>query len=169
VEADNGKKSTDEGAAGLSFSLMTAAEARPVQQAVASLTALNLSEEAQALALAQLYQGDNLVADAIETLTGEVDKGTQVAAIYRMLGDIYLQSGVNLSAESSYQQAITLAQSNNDIEGQAIAEYGLGEVEAALGKKANAISVFNQSLGNYTQLGDQKNIDQINARLGELQ
>jgi hypothetical protein len=168
VQADSGKKSQDEGAAGLSFSLLTPDEARPVQQAVKTLAALNLSGEAQALALAQIYEGYNLMADAIEILTAQADQGTQVAAIYRMLGDLYLQSGANLQAQQSYQQAVQLAQAAGDIESQAAAQAGLGEADAVLGLHDEAAAAFQEALDNYTQLGDQPQIDALADRLKDL-
>ena len=168
IEADNGKRSQDEGVAGLGFSLMTADEANPVLKAKSAVTALNLSAEAEALALAQLYQGNNLTSEAVEILNGLAAQQTEVAAIYRMLGDLYLQSSLNLLAADNYQSAIDLAQTAKDIEGQAVAQAGLGEAEDALGHKDTATSAFNQALENYKLLGDQTRIDEITARLAQL-
>jgi tetratricopeptide (TPR) repeat protein len=91
-----------------------------------------------------------------------------VAAIYRMLGDLYLQSGANLQAQQSYQQAAQLAQAAGDIESQAAAQAGLGEADAALGLRDEAAPALQQALDNYTQLGDQPQMDAINARLKDL-
>jgi hypothetical protein len=168
IEADNGKRSQDEGVAGLGFSLMTADQAAPVLKSKAALNALNLSAEAEALALAQLYQGNNLTSEAIEVLNGLASQQTQVAAVYRMLGDLYLQSSLNLLAADHYQRAIDLAQTAKDIEGQAVAQAGLGEAEDALGQKDRATAAFNQALENYKLLGDQKRIDEMTARIGQL-
>jgi hypothetical protein len=168
VKADNGSQSRDEGVAGLGFSLMTSANNAQVIKSINAISALKLTDEAKALALAQLYQGYNLEAEAIEVLLPLAEEQTQVAAVYRLLAELYLKSGLNLLAESNYQQADDLSRSTNDIEGQALSQVGMGEAEAALGKKDAAIQQLTQALENFTQLGDQTWIDELNLRLEQL-
>ena len=132
------------------------------------LASLKLPPEAESLALAQLYQGHNLVAEAIQALETLAAGGSQAAATYRKLGDFYLQSGVNLLAEQNYLKALDLSQTAGDVEGQAECQKGLGEVYAGLGQRDQAIQWLNRALENYITLGDKAMTSQITQRLDQL-
>jgi tetratricopeptide (TPR) repeat protein len=97
-----------------------------------------LSEEANALALADLYIGQELIAEAVEVLEASVAKGSQTAAIYHTLGDLYGQMELLSQAEKHYLNAFELATTADNIEGQANAAARLGEVYAALGSSDEA-------------------------------
>ena len=168
VAADNGRSSTEEEPTKLGFVLLSEAEAEPVRTDTATLNALDLSDEARALALAYLYINHNLIAEAIETLEGFAEEGSQTPAIYRLLGDLYRQTGLPLLAESRYTQAITLSQAANDIEGQATAQAGLGEVYATLNNQEEARRWLGQARTGYEILGDTQRVSDLKARLATL-
>ena len=133
VEADNGE-SPGKG----TFGLLDEQQAQGVRTASDRIASQNLSEEAKALALADLYIGHELIAEALEVLEASVAKGSKTAAIYHTLGDLYGQIELLSQAEKHYLKAFELATTTDNIEGQANAAARLGEVYAALGNSDEA-------------------------------
>jgi hypothetical protein len=168
VEADNGKSSKEEGVAGLGFSLLPDEEARHVRADAAKIAGLNLTDEAKAFALAQLYAGRGLYTEAIERLDKMAEAGIQAANIYRALGDLYRRIGLSLLAETRYSEAVTLAETARDIEALAAAQAGLGDVYAALGNKDEAVRWLKQAQAGYDALGDSQRASGVSERLAEM-
>ena len=169
VEADNGKSSQDEGAPGLGFSLLSDEEAGHVHAAAAMIEELTLSDKAKGFALAQLYSGQGLHAEAAELLEGLADAESPAANVCRALGDLYQQVGLPILAESNYTNALDLAEAIGDIEGTAAAQAGLGEVYAALGNKNEAVRWLTQAQTGYENLGDSQRASQIATQIAELE
>lgn len=169
VEADNGKSSQDEGVPGLGFRLLDENDVQGIQATVDQLVRLELPDEAEAFALAQLYAGHDLVAEAIEILDVLVESGSQAAAVYRKLGDFYWQVELNLLAEAHYLKAINLAETAGDMEGQAMAQALLAEVYVALGNKSEAVHWLTRAQAGYKRLGDAQRANEIAGRLADLQ
>ena len=165
VTADNGSSSGDEGAVGLGFTLLTEEEAAPVHAAVEQLKAFGLPSEAEAFALAQLYAGQGLIAEAIETLEALATTGNQETAVYRVLGDLYQRIGLNPMGEKYYLKAIELASAEGDVEGLAAAQAGLGEIYVELENVSEAINWLEQALDSYRTLEDTQNIEKLMARI----
>jgi hypothetical protein len=168
VEADTGNSSRDEGTPGLGFSLLSEEEANRVRVAAGKLSTLKLPAEAQAFGLAQLYTGHGLNAEAIETLEQLVVNGNQAANVYRAIGDLYRQTGLNMLAENYYTKAIELAQAAEDVEGLAAAQAGIGTVYETLGNKSEAIRWFEQAKLGYETLGDKTSINELGEKLKNL-
>jgi hypothetical protein len=168
IEADNGKSSKDEGLPGLGFSLLTEEEADHIRADTAKLDALNLSEDAKAFALAQLYSGHQLYAEAIELLEASATANDQATNVYRALGELYQQVGLLMQAESRYLRAVEIAEAVSDIESGTAAKAKLGEVYLALGNKNEARDWLTQAQTGYESLGDSQRAGEIAEQLQEL-
>ncbi|MEW5987763.1 MAG: tetratricopeptide repeat protein [Chloroflexota bacterium] len=169
VEAANGRSSEEEGTARLGFVILTEAEAATVQAAVAQLAAANLPVEALTLARAHLYASYGLTAEALEELEALAQGGSQTPAVYRLLGDLHRQIGLPLLAEDDYLQAAPLAEAAGDLEAQAQAQVGAGEVYLTLGNREEAIRWLTRGRQAYESLGDGRQVAALTARLEELQ
>jgi hypothetical protein len=168
VEDDQGRSSQDEGAKGLGFSLLEEAEAGQVRADAGRIAGLGLSSEAQALALARLYTGHGLIAEAAEILEGLVEGGSRQAAVHQALADLYCEIGLSLLAEPRYREATSLAEAEGDVEGLAAAQASLGEVYAGLNNAKEATRWLNQAQANYERLGDTGRASDIAERLSGL-
>lgn len=160
IEANTGASSQEENLPDLGFGLLGENEAQRVSEGVVQLVNLDLAQEAKSLALVHLYSGYELKAEAIATLEALLNKGSQTAAVYRILGDLYLEIGLNLLAESRYLRAIELAAA--DVEGQALAAASLAKVYEAIANTQEVIHWLTQARNRYQILGDRQ-------RLGELE
>ncbi|HEY9602008.1 MAG TPA: hypothetical protein V6C85_10385 [Allocoleopsis sp.] len=87
-----------------------------MREAVEQLVKLDLADETKSFALANLYRVHDLKAEAIATLEALVKRGSQTAAFYRTLGDLYLDVGLNALAQSHYMRANQLAAEAGDME-----------------------------------------------------
>jgi hypothetical protein len=168
VEADNGRASREESAPGLGFSLLEPDEAEPVRADEARLHNLALSAEAESYALAHLYAGHELVAEAVDLLEELAAGDSQEAAVYRTLGDLYHSIGLERLAEARYLRAEELAGEAGDVEGQAAALAGLGEVYASLGNKDQALVHWQQALKHYQAIGDAAQAAYVQTRIDEV-
>jgi len=168
VQDGQGRSSQDEGLKGLGFSLLEEAEAGRVRADAERITGLGLSSEAEALALARLYAGHGLIAEAVEILEGLVEEGSQQAAIHQALADLYGEIGLTLLAEPRYLEAVELAEAEGNVEGLAAAQACLGEIYAGLNNAEEAVRWLSQAQANYERLGDAQRASEIAERLGEL-
>lgn len=169
VETDNGKSSEEEQGTDLSFTLLDAQKTESVGTEVAQLKQQQLTQEVEGLTLAYLYQSYDLKAEAIELLEGLVKQGSETAAVYQLLGDLYLQVGLNQQAKTPYLQALEIAQRTEDLEGQAKAQFGLGKVEYGLGKKTETIEWLTQAQTNYQKLGDRSKVEEVQQWIKDFQ
>ena len=163
-ETDKGNSSEEEQGTDLMFTLLDAEKAELVRTEVAKLKQQQLTQEAEGLALAYLYQNYDLKAEAIELLEELVKWGSQTAAVYQLLGDLYLQVGLSQQAKSPYLQALELAKYTEDVEGQAEAQVGLGEAEYGLNNKEEAIAWLKKAQENYLLLGDRSQVQELEKR-----
>lgn len=134
VVADTGASSVDEPVkpGGLNFGLLDETQAQRVQAQAKQITQQTWTDQAKALALANLYTENGLIADAIATLEKLVDNGAQTAPIYRTLGDLYLKYLVLVpQAHVYYSKAVELVDPE-DIEERTAAQDGLEKVQKAL-------------------------------------
>jgi Tfp pilus assembly protein PilF len=168
VETEPGNSSIEEEGIDLSFKLLDTPKAKSVRTQVAQLKQQKLTPEAEGLALGYLYQRYDLKAEAIELLEGLVKQGSQTAAISQLLGDLYLQVGLSQQAKSPYLKALEIAKRTEDVEGQAQAQVGLGEVYDLLNKKDKAIATFKKAQNNYTILGDLSQVEALKKRITEV-
>ena len=158
VVADNGASSRSERRVG--FTVLDDQKADSVLAAVEKLKQQGLTKEAEGLALAHLYRGNNLQAEAIELLEGLVKGGSQTVAVYRLLGDIYQQGGLSRLAKERYLKALELADAG-DVEGQAAIQAGLGEADYALGNEDEAVQWLEKATAGYEGLGDKSQVQEL--------
>ncbi|MDJ0577227.1 MAG: DUF928 domain-containing protein [Xenococcaceae cyanobacterium MO_234.B1] len=113
IESNNGKSSQlDEGANLSGFKRLSPDEVQQVEAERKTLAQQELSQEAKALALADIYIREELLYEAIATLESLAKTKSKMIAVYQNLGDLYRYVGLNSLAESRYQQAIALATSS---------------------------------------------------------
>lgn len=116
VEADMGASSLEDDSPDLGFTLLDENEATVVREAIEQLVKLDLADETKSFALANLYRIHDLKAEAIATWEALVKRGSQIAAIYRTLGDLYLEVGLNPLAQSWYMRATQLGTEVGDVQ-----------------------------------------------------
>ncbi|MEM9215905.1 MAG: hypothetical protein AAGD25_16370 [Cyanobacteria bacterium P01_F01_bin.150] len=122
---------------------------------VAMAEALNdyrLTDEARALALAQIYlevvkslegepeegaeqkdppESSGLILDAIAALEPIVEAGTETAFTHQLLGDLYLQIGLINQAQAQYEQVLELTWQQGSLATRAAGWMGLANAMAA--------------------------------------
>ena len=160
------RSSSEEPGAGLGFSVLGAAEAKAVKEAEAKIRALSLTETATALLIANVYATNGLYAEAVEGL--ERLPGPQEPAVLRLLGDLYISTGLNRLAEERYTTALARSEALSDVEGMAQAQHALGRIYEALGNPAEARRHLSDALALYDRLGDAKQAAEAKAHLDAL-
>ncbi|MDJ0747093.1 MAG: tetratricopeptide repeat protein [Xenococcaceae cyanobacterium MO_167.B27] len=158
--------STQDEGKGLGFYLLEANQAQQIQK-LADNIKQELEGTAQALALAHLYQENNLMMDAIMTLENLVEQRSQTTGVYRFLGDLYQGVQLNKLAEVRYTKAIELAENSDDLVGQATAKFGLAEVLAARGSNQKAIQIGQEAKDAYATLGDTAKVKKLQEKLSQ--
>lgn len=154
VQSDTGTVSTDEPPE-LAFNLLTGDEATEAAEQIAAIQALDLPELAQTLILIEeVYPRYQLTAAAIADLETLVSHGFEVARVRRLLGDIYLRSGLSLLAETNYQRAIALAIATDSLEEEVMAQHGLGTLYSRTGQTARAIAQLTAAQNGAIALGN---------------
>jgi hypothetical protein len=141
VTADTGDSSLDEQPrpGGLSFHILDENQAQRIRVAAEEITQKDWTDATKALAIANLYLKHDpttpknaLIADAIATLEELVASKVETAAIYRTLGELYLDYlQLVQPAYQYYSKAVELADPNNTEELTA-AQAGLRQVEQVL-------------------------------------
>ena len=151
IESDTGSSSQeDTGSESASFQVMYENDVALVQEKIATLSNQNFSREAHALALADIYIREDLLADAIDALEPLVTDSSGYFEVYKTLGDLYRYIGLNLLAETRYEKAIALAEIDEDLEGKSAAQAGLAEVKLMLGAPQNvATELLSEALEGY--------------------
>lgn len=113
--------------------LLNEKDARLVKAKVERINQVKLSkDEAAYLDLNSIYRAKNLLDEAINTLKAQAQAGSQNPAIYRTLGDRYLEAGLPDYAKKQYKIATTLARSDENSIELGKAQAGLEAVEVAL-------------------------------------
>jgi predicted negative regulator of RcsB-dependent stress response len=166
---DKEASSKKEVGADLMFGLMTTEKAKVVKEEATNLKKQGLSPEAETLALAYLYEGNNLKAEAIALLQPLSQQKSQNRVVYSLLGDLLLQTNLNQQAQQAYEQALALAQKSGDQEGEAEAQSGLGEASFGLGKKEEALSWLKKAQASYGALGDESQAQVLAQRIEKIQ
>ncbi|MEQ9485521.1 hypothetical protein [Coleofasciculus sp. F4-SAH-05] len=183
VESSNGRSSEEEnenivlddydtiprGVSGLTFRLLVEADVQSIQDASQKIMQKALlSEEDKKIDLAVHYTENNLYAEAIEILNSLVNNGSQKSYVYRILGDFYAQSGLNLLAEESYLKAIEKAKETQEVFEEALAHQDLGELYMKMHEPSDDISLpeqaraqFEEALAKYRKLNRDDKIDEI--------
>lgn len=134
------------------FAQLDEGDAWRVLGAIAQLKDLELPQEARDIARVYLYMGYALRQDALKLLELLSRRGSQTAAVYRLLGELYGQKGQYSQAEFPYRRAVDLAANLGDIEGQTAAQVGLQKTYSALSNPEKAAYWSNQARQGYRTL-----------------
>jgi hypothetical protein len=169
VTTDKGVSSKQEVGANLMFGVMGTEKAKVIKEEATNLKKQGLSPDAETLALAYLYEGNNLKAEAIALLQSFSQQKSQNRVVYSLLGDLFLQTNLNQQAKQAYEQALTLAQKSGDQEGEAEAQSGLGEANFGLGKKEEALSWLKKAQASYGVLGDDSQVKVLAQQIEKIQ
>jgi tetratricopeptide (TPR) repeat protein len=169
VTTDKGDSSKKEVGVNLMFEVMATEKAKLVKEQAMNLKKQGLSPETETLALAYLYEGNNLKAEAIAILQPFSQQKSQSRVVYTLLGDLLLQTSLNQQAKQAYEQALALAQKSGDQEGEAEAQSGLGEANFGLGKKEEALSWLKKAQASYGVLGDESQAQVLAQRIEKIQ
>ncbi|HAG83211.1 MAG TPA: hypothetical protein DCL61_19220 [Cyanobacteria bacterium UBA12227] len=188
VEANNERSSQDEkidlddydverrGVSGLKFRLLGEAEVQSIQEASEKIIQGQPPSEEEVITLAFHYAKNNLYAEAIEMLNSLVKSDSQKSDIYRILGDFYAQSGLNLLAKKSYLKAIDQAKETQEVLEEALAQQDLGELYMKMHEPRDDVSLleqareqFEQALAKYRKLNREPKIDEITNLINQLE
>jgi tetratricopeptide (TPR) repeat protein len=155
---------------GLSFTLLPADAVAQVQQqlqVIQALTVPGVDDAHKRYLTAQLDDWYGLVSDAVAELASSAADVPDDAGL-RLLGNLYLGLGLSDQAEAPFRQALDRATQDGDIEGQAQAEVGLGQVYAARGNATEAQARDQQALDLYARLGDDAQVKALQNQIRQL-
>jgi tetratricopeptide (TPR) repeat protein len=169
VTTDKGVSSKQEVGANLMFGVMATEKAKVIKEEATNLKKQGLSPEAEILALAYLYEGNNLKAEAIALLQFLSQQKSQNRVVYSLLGDLFLQTSLNQQAKQAYEQALSLTQKSGDQEGEAEAQSGLGEANFGLRKEEDALSWLKKAQASYAVLGDESQVQLLAQQIEKIQ
>jgi hypothetical protein len=175
IQTDTGKSAQSE--TGNQFIILKDADAKVVQTEIKLINQSDFSPEVKALNLAEYYtdyevpeplpygltdktaKSYRLSADAIAVLESFLKENQPSSPLfYRMLGDLYAQTGVMRPAEQAYLQAIEQVRSSEDLEEWSLAMYGLGELYEVTQNPQQAIIWYGQARIGFIVLDDQRKI-----------
>ncbi len=132
--------------------VLSAAEVEQVRQFEAQIEGLGLSGESARFFLAAYYADQELYDEAIVELVSLAEEAPSPPA-HRLLGDVYLDVGLDDEAAQSYRDACELAQEQGNRPVQAGAEVGLGHAAFAAGRFEEALSHYRAAQALYQELG----------------
>jgi hypothetical protein len=168
VATPRGRDSSAEPGVGLGFAVLSPEETRTVLREEKQIENLGLAEGPTKFLVAHLYASHGLRAEAIEELEAISEK-FKVAAVTRLLGDLYLSIGLTRQAEASYLSTVEQAKSEKDEIGQMLAHLALARIyEQVLGNKEAATEHFDAALAMANKLGDNYTANAAGQGLGEL-
>lgn len=183
IQINTGKSS--QGELGSEFILLRDSEAKTVQAEVSQIIQSDVSRETKTLKLVDFYnayevanpanysltdqeaKNYRLNADAIATLEDWLQSSPSLPIFYRLLGDLYAQTGVMRPAEQAYFRAIGQIQSLQDLEEWTLAMAGLGELYEATKETSTALIWYDQAKAGFRLLDDQR-AEALSLRINKL-
>lgn len=166
VETDQGGSSNPSNSASPTFTILTDAKVRIINQKLAQAEALKLDSTTQALVLARIYLEHNLNQNAITLLEEQIQQGQQSVAIYQLQALIYEQIGLNKRAQQRYENALELTDAS-DLEQQASIQESLGLLARSVANHAEAVRWLQSAEDIYQEQLD-ISIPDVQSRLQEL-
>jgi hypothetical protein len=170
VESNTGASSLDEPVKprGLHFSLLDEDRAQRVRIAAKQIAQQKWPDQTKALMLTNLYIKNGLISEAIERLEALAAGGLETAPIYRTLGDLYLNYlAVVPQAGDYYLKSVKLADPE-DVETRTAVLHELGQVQAALGNRDEAIRWLTQAQGGCRALQDRECASSLEKHVRDL-
>ena len=135
-----------------------------LEQAKLDLQALDISEAAKGYLLTQLYRQFELRSAAIRELEDLIKTSEDIEQanmpvspdLWRQLGDLYVEIGLYMQAENSYQTVLdeTLPEVEPNIQAQAYV--GLARISVAFGDTQEAIEQLDNAETLYREAGDEE-------------
>lgn len=174
VQSDNSGVSTADTGSNIEFRILRDAEHRIIESQLSNLLSAKRLPTAVALSLSDYYSDYTLppaaepayrlseaeaatyglVAEGIEILSPLIQAKTSSPLVYRMLGDLYWQTGLVLPAIEQYHKAIAFSKKPEELENSTEAQLRLGEIYAATGDRSLAIKWYERAKEGYLLLGD---------------
>jgi tetratricopeptide (TPR) repeat protein len=105
----------------------------------------------------------------LETLEDQIAQNKATVGDYLLLGYVRAQQGNFTEAETLYSQALGLAETTKDLDGQAAAHQGLGGIYARIGNKAEAFNQLNSARSLYQRLVNSQHLDEVRVQLRQMQ
>jgi hypothetical protein len=161
ITASTGATSPEGTALDQTITPLTAEKMKTVEASVEQIRALNLSADANALALANLYRNQNncsdrlrncLNQDAIDELEAQIEGGTRSVAVYQLQAKIYQQIGLSQLAQTRYQDALELAETRRNLTQQAEIQEQLGYIARGQENFAQAVERLQAAKKIYQEL-----------------
>jgi hypothetical protein len=168
VKADKDKFSTDEIPYARGFRLLSAQEAQLVTTAITHLNNQKVPDRVKALQSAFFYIGSDLKSEAIEVLEALINSGVKESYVYRKLGNLYWETGVNLIAETNYLNAHKVAIAQKDIIQQAEIAEALADLYIDIEDQKTALDWLTQARNSYKTLGNTQRVEELDTQLKEL-
>ncbi len=166
IETDNGKLSTSDAVVG--FTILDQQTKNIVLDAKKEIEEAELSAEEKGLILAKLYRGYELYVDAIEVLEKLVKQDSQIVAVYQLLGDSYLETGLPHFAKNPYEKALELATGTENLSVKADTQKGLGESYYSLGNTDDAVHWLKQAKTSYEELGNSSQVQELDETVNRI-
>lgn len=101
----------------------------------------------------------------IAKLEHKINQRQAKADDYILVGYLYSKVGNTSMSETRLTQGLNLAKKDRNLEGQAIALKGLGEVLAVTGRRQEATSRLTEARNVYRLLGDQSSVRELDQQL----
>lgn len=170
VVANTGASSEDAvGEGDTEFSVLDQGEVERVKSEVSAIGQKVPNENAQKLAISNLYLNTNLTGEAIDILESLQKTIIETPPIYRSLGDLYLERLQLVPQAKSYYSKVIQAAKSDDIEELTAARYGLGQVHSAMRNNLEAMEYLRLAKDGYITLGDLAMVEKIDKQLLDLQ
>jgi hypothetical protein len=164
----NGRSSSDEPGLGLGFSMLGSKERKIVLEEERQIENLGLPTGPTEFLIAYLYATHDLNAEAIRRLES-ISQTFKVAAVARLLGDLYLNIGLPRQAETNYLNSLDLSRGGKDEEGQMVVHLALARIYGqAFGNVKSASEHLDATLALANKLGDDYTVSEVGKRLAEL-
>lgn len=156
------------------FYLLSEAERERLDTELAAIaTDTGLSSVEVAVTRATLYQEYNLLSDAIAHLEDAWNKGETSLALYRLLGELYMQVELNRHAEPAFTELRTLALALGDRQAQADANSFLAYLLLDVrnpdeARQLQAKQLLEEAEQLYRELGDDAKVQAITELLTDF-
>jgi|SRR5882724_5786411 len=162
------RSSADEPGLGLGFSVLGSKDRQAVEKEQKKIGDLKLPEGPTQFLTAQIYATHGLNAEAIQRLES-ASQTFKVAAVARLLGDLYLKVGLTRQAEAHYLTSVDLSRDETDDEGEMLAHLALADIyEQALGNNKSATEHLDTAVALARKIGDDVTASQAATKLAEL-
>ncbi|WP_299409530.1 lipopolysaccharide assembly protein LapB [Acaryochloris sp. IP29b_bin.148] len=165
VQADTGSTSLDE-TLKPRFNVLSEQQATAAETEISAIQAMDLPQDIKTLMLVEdIYPNYRLTARSIIELEHLVNLNIESSKVYRLLGDVYLKSGLKLLAEKNFAKAIDLATTSENLEELLLAQLGLATLYDQAGESQKSLHQFRCAQISAAELGDAQILQNIQEKL----